>query len=122
MSCASPLRILVVDDDKGSRMVLQMLLEKEEGHEAVACESAARALEELRTSSYDVLMTDSVMPGVGGLELARQARSANAALHVMIGERTSERPRCSGGHRVDQKKPLRFEDLLEQLSRISSGE
>jgi CheY-like chemotaxis protein len=120
MSCASPLRILVVDDDKGSRMVLQMLLE-EEGHEAVACESAARALEELRTSSYDVLMTDLVMPGVGGLELAHQARSANAALHVMI---VSGHPR---GRDVPEdigwiKKPLRFEDLLEQLSRISSGE
>jgi two-component system, NtrC family, response regulator AtoC len=63
-------RILVVDDDLGSRTLTAIVL-TEAGYSPLCVATAARALEVLGSDQADLLLTDLVMPGVGGVDLLR---------------------------------------------------
>ncbi len=108
-----PLRIVVVDDDHNSCEGLAELL-GDEGYAVVAYKTAARALAALELASYDVLLTDLVMPEMSGFELVRAARSAYPELRciVMSGRAQSEEPNIEW-----ISKPIDFDLLLAALAR-----
>ena len=60
--------ILVVDDEKGVRELIQDFLTKE-GYSVTTAEDGIDALEKLQKDFYDLLITDLVMPHMDGLEL-----------------------------------------------------
>src|SRR6185503_345586 len=63
-------RILLVEDEEVVRDVVTMMLEQH-GFEVVAVEDALAALSACRgTNSFDLLLTDLVMPTMNGVELA----------------------------------------------------
>jgi DNA-binding NtrC family response regulator len=64
-------RILVVDDEAGSREGLRRLLEAW-GYEAEAAASGEEALDRLRNGGPSAVITDLVMPGMSGVELLRR--------------------------------------------------
>ena len=68
------MRILVVDDEPLSRLVVQAAVERL-GHESIAAEDGEEAWECFNQDKPDVLITDLMMPGVDGLELCRRVRS-----------------------------------------------
>ncbi len=70
-------RILVVDDERNIRRVLQALLEAG-GHEVDAASDGDEARAMLRRCSegYDVVLTDLRMPGCDGMQLLRWVRAA----------------------------------------------
>ena len=75
-------RILLAEDDDSLRGFLTRALERA-GYEVTACadgEEAAAVLEE----TWDLLLTDIVMPGMDGIELAKRAAERNAALKIMF--------------------------------------
>jgi CheY-like chemotaxis protein len=63
-------RILVVDDDYEIRQALVLLLERE-GYAVDLAQDASEALNKLRSSQYDLVLTDIEMPGMSGLQLMR---------------------------------------------------
>ncbi len=63
-------RVLVVDDEANLRKVLAAML-KREGYDVAIAENGVQALAELKKSGADVLVTDQVMPQMGGLELLK---------------------------------------------------
>lgn len=65
--------ILLVDDEPGIRLTLSMLLE-EEGYRVIAAEDGRHALERLRESRPDLIITDYMMPYLSGLELIKAVR------------------------------------------------
>ena len=65
------IRVLVVDDDRDIREVLQFVLERQGAVVTVAA-SAAEALAALERSMPDVLLSDIAMPGETGYDLMRQ--------------------------------------------------
>ncbi|SDJ36949.1 ATP-binding protein [Aliiruegeria lutimaris] len=67
-------RVLVVDDDEVNRAVATGFLEKL-GHVATSVASAADAIEQLRSGTFDLVLSDNRMPGVSGLELVAQIRA-----------------------------------------------
>lgn len=77
------LRVLVVEDDPESLSALCELLDAL-GFKRHGVGSAEEALDHLQRSSYDILLTDLELPGISGLELARQAREASPSLGVII--------------------------------------
>lgn len=77
------MRILLVDDDLPTLKAVSALLGAE-GHAIDTARDGASAIERLRESSYDVLITDLVMPGMRGDELTRRARALDAALRCVI--------------------------------------
>jgi hypothetical protein len=76
--------ILVVEDEPGVRAITARIL-REHGYEVVAAEGPAEALELFRSGqlSADLLVTDVVMPGLSGRELADQVRVQHPDLPVV---------------------------------------
>ncbi len=68
-----PVKILVVDDDKVIRDVLTDFLSTE-GYLVRAVDNGLKAVEELRQTPYDMVISDLKMPVMGGLELLEEIR------------------------------------------------
>jgi CheY-like chemotaxis protein len=83
---ASPpgrLRILVVEDNLDSQyLVCEML--KAFGHHADGVGDGEAALGMLGAASYDVLFSDVSLPGISGVELARQGLVLQPSMHVIF--------------------------------------
>jgi two-component system cell cycle sensor histidine kinase/response regulator CckA len=76
--------VLLVEDARGVRAVIRDHLENG-GYSVVDVETPSRALEFARhyLAPIHLLITDMVMPGVDGLELARQIRSVRPDIKVL---------------------------------------
>ncbi|MDB5418774.1 MAG: response regulator [Phenylobacterium sp.] len=75
-------RILLAEDDDSLRGFLARALERA-GYEVVACadgDEAAARLDEV----WDLLLTDIVMPGLDGIEVARRAAAKHPGLRIMF--------------------------------------
>lgn len=79
------LRLLVVDDQALLRRGLRLLLESTGQAEVVGeARDGAHALTLLRTCRVDAVLTDVVMPGMGGVELIRRCAEAFPGLPVVV--------------------------------------
>jgi len=76
-------RVLVVDDSEVIADTLAMVLSAE-GFHAVASYSAADALKLLQSESFDVLISDVMMPGMTGIELAMDVARRRAVRAVLL--------------------------------------
>ena len=75
-------RILLAEDDDSLRGFLARALERA-GYDVVACadgDEAAAVLDQ----DWDLLLTDIVMPGMDGIEVARQAAALHPGLRIMF--------------------------------------
>jgi two-component system response regulator PilR (NtrC family) len=61
-------RVLVVDDERRQRDILQMILEAE-GYETTAAGNGRQALQAAEDGGFDVVLTDLKMPDLNGIEL-----------------------------------------------------
>ena len=68
-----PPRILVVDDEKSMRELLEILLLKH-GYSVVCAENGSEALAMLRSQSFDLVITDIRMKPVNGLEVLKHCK------------------------------------------------
>ncbi len=66
--------VLIVDDEINIRRVLAAML-KREGYEVTAAQDGEQALAVLQKAPVDVVVTDLVMPRLGGMELLRRAQA-----------------------------------------------
>jgi two-component system cell cycle response regulator CpdR len=75
--------ILLAEDDESLRKFLAAALIKA-GHAVTDFGDGADAFECVKGASFDLLLTDIVMPGMDGIELAKRAVELNAALKIMF--------------------------------------
>ncbi|MAZ02685.1 MAG: response regulator [Sneathiella sp.] len=76
-------RILLAEDDDNLRPFLARSLENA-GHEVLAFSDGEDALPALNVGEVDILISDLVMPGMNGIELARYARKQEPDLPVIF--------------------------------------
>jgi DNA-binding NtrC family response regulator len=76
-------KVLVVDDEQSMVQFLTVLLRRE-GYEVVAAGSGPNALELLKETSVDVVVTDLKMPGMDGIELLEHIRKIDDSLPVIV--------------------------------------
>ena len=76
-------RVLIVDDDQTTLASLSRAF-RLAGHEAVVCDSAARAMALIRDDRFDVVFSDVVMPGKDGLSLLADLREAGVSTPVIM--------------------------------------
>jgi two-component system cell cycle response regulator CpdR len=76
-------RILLAEDDDDMRRFLVRALERA-GHDVTSFSEGASAFEEVKQASFDLLLTDIVMPEMDGIELARRAAELDPALKIMF--------------------------------------
>ncbi|HUE82136.1 MAG TPA: sigma-54 dependent transcriptional regulator [Pyrinomonadaceae bacterium] len=70
-SQSQAIKILVVDDERGARMALEVPL-RLSGYNVTAVADGREAIELGQRDQFDVVLTDVFMPGVGGLEVVRE--------------------------------------------------
>jgi two-component system cell cycle response regulator CpdR len=75
--------ILLAEDDESLRRFLAAALERA-GHTVTACGDGAEAYEALRVVRFDLLLSDIVMPGLDGIELAKRAADLYPGLKIMF--------------------------------------
>jgi CheY-like chemotaxis protein len=83
--------ILCVDDEPNSLILRKLVLEKA-GYRVLTAESLARALEVLSSSQVDLVLSDQLMPGGTGTELARQVKTLFPKLPVIVISGVNELP------------------------------
>lgn len=77
------LRVLVVDDDPDVRAIVADMLELD-GHDVTVAADGASALAHLGAIEPDVLLTDVVMPGMRGTELAKEVARRYPDVRVVL--------------------------------------
>lgn len=79
----SALRVLVVDDEPNMRRVLEIMLSRR-GYRTGAATDGQDAFEQLRETSYDLVISDLRMPGMNGIELLRALRAAGNEVPLIM--------------------------------------
>ncbi len=75
--------ILVADDDRDVRELLARVLRKA-GHDVFLTEDAEGAVKALACQTFDVVISDIVMPGLTGIELLRETRRRDLDVPVIL--------------------------------------
>ncbi len=113
--------ILVVDDEEGLREGLSHLLE-DEGYRVLCAENGDRALEIIRQTHIDLILTDMRMPGMGGIELLKSVRAVNEHVGVIIltgyGEIESYIEAMNFGAMEYVSKPFKVNELKFIVNKI----
>ena len=107
--------ILVVDDDNFFRQLASDMLTRK-GYTVVPAESATAALDMVAQSSFDLIITDLVMPGMDGFGLVTKLRERDPDQEViLVTQRTDVKGSAmalSAGVAVVLSKPVDEMDLL----------
>jgi CheY-like chemotaxis protein len=77
------MNVLIVDDNGDSRLIISTLL-KGKGHEVMTAENGKIALDMIKESVPDMVVTDILMPVMDGFELCRQVRANPEYNQVVI--------------------------------------
>lgn len=114
--CTRVPRILVVDDERGVRDMLREAVTVF-GYDVTTAAHGQEALELFLREPHDLVLTDLMMPGMSGWELAAHLRAADPRLPVVIltgfGANLEEEARHRGI--VLMHKPVRLESLAATL-------
>lgn len=114
-------RILLAEDDDSLRQFLVSNLSRA-GHEVVARGDGDSAWEELEHGAFDLLLTDIVMPGLDGIELARRGAEADPAMKIVFitgfaAVALSAQSQAPKDAKV-LSKPFHLKDLVAEVERV----
>ena len=118
----SRLGILVVEDNADAQYLVCETL-RALGHAVQACASAEEALPLLSRQRFDVLFTDVSLPGMSGVDLARQALSQQPSLALLFASGYGDEfVRHLDFPAATLQKPYDIEQLQQALDNISQGQ
>ena len=75
--------ILVVEDDKHTRKLLETIL-KREGYSVLKAEDGVIAMEVLENNHVDLIILDIMMPNMDGYEFAKELRDAECMIPILM--------------------------------------
>ena len=116
-------RILVADDNRTNRLILQQMLESA-GYEVDAVDDGEAALERLAAGGYKAAVIDLHMPGLDGIDLLRRYRLLHAGGKVPIVMLTADvtldaKTECAeAGADAFLTKPVSADALFSMLDRL----
>jgi signal transduction histidine kinase/CheY-like chemotaxis protein len=117
-----PASILVVEDNEEVGAFAETLL-SELGHKVTRAASGEEALDLARAQQFDIVLSDVVMPGMGGLKLAQMLREEQPQLPVVLATGYSQEITETGsGGRPVILKPYRLATLSEALASAMQNE
>lgn len=114
-------KILVVEDDRDlNRSVCSFLTSN--GYEAVGCPGAEAAYDEMYRTTFDLIISDIMMPGIDGFELARTVRSLNADIPILFMTARDDLASKQLGFRLGiddyMVKPIDLDELLLRIGAL----
>lgn len=116
-------KVLLIEDSQVMRQALAKILERR-GHEVVTAEDGLAGWDAMRASRPDVVLSDLMMPRLGGLELTRRIRADSELADVYVilltalGSLKDRVAGLEGGADDYLVKPVQPEELI---ARIGAG-
>ena len=119
------LKIAVCDDDNGELSHVKALLEQYQVQKRIGMRielfhSAMELMDALRTTNYQLLLLDILMPGFTGIQAAREIRTSDSETKIIF--LTSSPEFAVESYRVDAfyylLKPIREDELFPVLDRL----
>ena len=101
----SKAHILIIDDDANTLASLARAF-RLAGHEATVCDNANRALELFKSQSFDLVLSDVVMPGKDGLVLLEEYRKFDTGTVDAV---------------IDQNPRVEARDAIDWLIQAAAG-
>lgn len=117
-------RILLAEDDQVMREYLTRALERA-GYSVSAVDRGTAAIPLLQAESFDLLLTDIVMPEMDGIELAQRAAEMAPSLRVMFITGFAAVTLKAGQqvpHARILSKPFHLRELVAEVDRLFEGE
>ena len=121
-----PPRILVVDDERSMREMLQIVLRRE-GYEVLLAENGRAALDMLEKEPVDLLISDIKMPGLDGYELIKTIRATPKLADIPaialtgFGMQTDIDQLRAAGFNCCIPKPADVEDMLPLIRELTGA-
>ncbi|MGE0045472.1 MAG: cell cycle two-component system response regulator CpdR [Hyphomonadaceae bacterium] len=114
-------RILLAEDDDSLRAFLTTNLARA-GHEVESYGDGDSAWDALQLGAYDLLLTDIVMPGMDGIELARRGAEVDPQMKIVFitgfaAVALSQANRAPKDAKV-LSKPFHLKDLVAEVERV----
>ena len=110
-------RILVVDDDPQIRRAMRATLTSK-GYEVGDARTGEEALDKLRVETYDLVLLDMNMPGMGGIESCRLIRTGSDIAIIMLTITNTEKDKVAAldaGADDYVTKPFSMPELLARI-------
>ncbi len=117
-------KILLAEDDESMRLYLARALERV-GYAVTSVDRGTAALPLLESESFDLLLTDIVMPEMDGIELAQKAAVMAPDMRVMFITGFAAVALQAGKAAPDAKvlsKPFHLRDLVAEVDRLFQSE
>ena len=111
-------RVLIVDDEESTRLLLASMLSKDLGVDAQLAGTCEQALKLAGNYAYDAILLDLLMPGIGGQAVLAEIRRAtpNAGTPVIIvsvvGDKATIDACMAAGANAYHVKPVRRAELV----------
>ena len=124
LSGAAGETILLVEDEPLVRELSRDMLERQ-GYRVILASNAKEA-EQIgaRAGSFDLLVTDTVMPNITGAELARRLRAVHPGLKVLFisgyADNAMERPESGAEGAAFLQKPFSADSLGRKIRQMLS--
>jgi len=113
-------RVLLVDDEPGIVDILAELITGM-GLAVDSCADGKEAVQKLKTQSYDLLLTDVIMPQMNGIELIAFVRESQLDMPILVMSGYMENEQLSnlepGLKKKLLKKPFRAKDLMKAIAK-----
>jgi len=114
-------KILVVEDDQALNRAVCAFL-NQNGYESCGCLNADDASEALYEGSFDLIISDIMMPGVDGYAFARSVRAMNQTIPILFmsarDDLTSKQRGFSAGIDDYMVKPIELDELLLRIGAL----
>jgi PAS domain S-box-containing protein len=116
---ANAQRILVVDDEQGTREALREILHPK--YPVMVAANGPDALQAINASAADLVFLDLKMPGMNGLEVLQAIKHADASIEVIMmtayGSLDTIRSAMAGGASGYLTKPFREREVEEAIAK-----
>jgi CheY-like chemotaxis protein len=114
--------VLLAEDDRSARRYFEVILQRA-GYDVIAAADGVEAMKAALNGPVDAVVTDAIMPHLGGHELCRFLRSHPKLAHLPVvllsgADKSPVAHDGSEGADVYLSKPVRPEELADCLSRL----
>lgn len=114
-------RILVVEDDKDLNRAVCSFLSRS-GYEAVGCPNANDAYNAMYGSSFDLIVSDIMMPDIDGFEFAKNVRGLNEDIPILFMTARDDLASKQRGYRIGiddyMVKPIDLDELFLRIGAL----
>lgn len=123
-SPTTPMRILIVDDNRDILDLVQRVLIAE-GHDTIVARNGMEALQREAEHRPDLIVLDINLPYLDGWEVCRQIKARRSVPIIVLSVRAEaidiERSRAAGAD-DHMLKPFEISDLLNRIERLARAQ